>query len=588
MGKKNIASSDTPQKQRKKISAKVIVIIITLLAVLATAITASVLIIVDAVKKDKWFDYVKSDLSKYVELSQEDYKNYDLELSIAKPHFGEKGDSISVNDVDVAILNLISSEAYRKLEGDGAFVSNLPVTAGDKVSIRYRGYTINEKGEEVTVSTAMSNIQFDYDTEIQIGEDNSSFLPVGFELGLIDKHPADYAKFEKIKNGKPQGNWVVYVSFERLLDGGDPKKDTIKFSNMRIDLEDPEANTIFGDGFTEKLKGFDIGSIYNNIATTIGGKNYTYNNLLINFATTCEKASTSENGKAPLVVEGYFPYDFGVEGTATAGLRDKKVYYQVFIQGVQAYETPEFNDEFILKVIKEKGSEITEEELRAYEGATLVDKYKAYAKELINEAYEEAYDIMVEDAMWNHYLAKAKILKYPQIKVDEIYDEYVEDVYYQYDYNGGSLQDSEGNFTNYETVDEFAIAYLQLTEEDDWKETLLKMSEDLVKERLILFYIMQKEDIVPSSEVLSAKVEEIKNEYYDEYIKQYLDYQKKTEADFTPEEYQKFLEERKAEIFDYYDDDYFEETAYYEMTLEKIREYPTVYTLNNPKPSATK
>ena len=588
MGTKKTAASGASENQKKRISAKVIAIIIALITTVAAIVTATVLIVVDAVKKDKGFDYIKSDLSKYVELSLDDYMNYELELSIAKPHFGEEGDTIKVNDVEVALLNLISSESYRKLaEGDGAFVSNIAVTPGDKVLIRYRGYTINDKGEEITVSTGMSNIQASYDTEIQIGDDNSSFLPVGFELGLIGKNPQDYAKFEQITTGKPTADMVAYVSFERLIEGGDSKKDTLKATNMRMDLADEEVDKVFGEGFTEKLLSFDIGTTYNNVTAKINGKNYTYSNLVINFTTTCEKASTSANGKAPLVVEGYFPYDFGVEGTATAGLRDKPVYYQVFIQGVQAYDTPELNDDFIRQVINEKGSEITEEKLLTYAGATLVDKYKAYAKELIIEAYEEAYDIMVEDAMWNHYLEKAKIKKYPEIKVTKIYDEYVDDVYYQYDYNGGSLQDSEGNFTNYDTLDEFAVAYLGLSEGADWKDTLYKMSEDLVKERLVLYYIIQAEELIESEDQVTAKVEEIKAEYYDEYIKQYLEYQEKTEADFTPEEYQNFLEERKTEIFDYYDDDYFTETAYYELALVKLREYPTVYTLNNPKPAAT-
>ena len=99
---------------------------------------------------------------------------------------------------------------------------------------------------------------------------------------------------------------------------------------------------------------------------------------------------------------------------------------------------------------------------------------------------------------------------------------------------------------------------------------------------------MQKENIVPSESVLSKKVNEIKQEYYEEYIKQYLEYQEKTKEDFTDAEYKKFLEERREEIFDYYDDEYFTETAYYELALETFRTYPTVYTLNNPKPAQTK
>lgn len=575
----NVAAVNSAPKQKKTLSAKVIILLVSAIAILATVITATVLIIVDSIRRDDNFDYITSDLTKYVDLTLNDYKNYELELSIAKPH---------EIDLDVALLNLISSEEYRKLEGDGAFVPGIEVTPGDKITIRYRGYTIVD-GVEKTVASAMSNFIYDYDTELQIGDSNTSF-PVGFELGLIGKNGNDYAKFEKITSGKAADHehgddWVVYVSFERLVEGGDSKKDTLKATSMRIDLADEDVDETFGEGFVEKLKSFNIGDVYNNTVLKIKGKNYEYSNLTIDFATTCEKAATSANGKAPLVVEGYFPYDFGIEGTATAGLRNETVYYQVYINQVQRYSTPELNEEFILKVIGEKGSEITEKELREeYEGKDLVEKYKAYAKELINKAYEEAYDIMVEDAMWNHYLKKAKIKKYPESKVKEIYNEYFDDVYYQYDYNGGSLQDSEGNFTSYDTVDAFAVAYLGLAEGVDWKDTLYTMSENLVKERLVLYYIMKMENILPSSEKLAAKVDEIKKEYFDEYIKQYLEYQDKTKEDFTETEYQQFLKDREEEIFEYYDQDYFEETAYYEIALETLKTYPTVYTLDNPKP----
>ena len=569
--------------QKFKLSAKFIIVAVTALALLATIITASVILIVDAVKRDVSFDYIGSDLRNYVDLSLDDYKNYELELSIAKPH---------EIDVDVAILNLVSAKEYRTLVGDGTLKNNVAVTAGDMVRIYYKGYTHNDDGEEVIVSTAMSNFTLAKPTDLQIGDANEAF-PVGFELGLIGKNPQDYAKFGKITSGKAADHehgdkWVIYVSFERLVEGGDSKKDTVKATSMRIDLEDSDVEKVFGEGFLSKIKNFNVGDTYNDVTVKINGKNYTYSNLVINFATTCEKAETSENGKAPLVVEGYMPYDYGIDGTATAGLRNKTVYYQVFIDYVQQYDTPEFNDEFVLKVIGEKGSKITEEELSEYEGESLTDKYRAYAKELIYEAYEEAYDIMVEDAMWNHYLKKAKIKKYPGIKVDEIHSEYIDDVYYQYDYNGGTLSDSEGTPKSYDNIDDFARAYLSLAEGADWRNTLYTMSESLVKERLILYYIMKAENILPTAEKLAEKVAEIKKEYLDEYIRQYLEYQKKTEDDFSEDEYKQFCAEREAEIFEYYDNDYFQETAYYELALETLRTYPTVYTLDNPKPAEDK
>ena len=583
--------------KKKKLSSAGVAIIVTAAILVVTLLTVGILFLVDAIKRDKWFEYTKSDLTKYITLSEDDYKNYELELSIAKPH---------AIDIDVAILNLISAERFRTQVGNGGAYTNIAVTAGDKVTVRFRGYTLDEDGHEVVVSTAMSNITYKDGTQIQIGESNTSF-PVGFELGLIGKNPQDYAKFEKITSGKakdhPNGqDWVVYISAERVptasVGTDSEKSDTLKMQSKRIDLSDKEdVDKYFGEGFTDIIMGYEIGTNYSR-EFTINNKGYTYKTITIDFATTCEKTSTSENGKAPLTVEGYFAYDYGIEGTATAGLRNKTVYYDVFIEEIIPYDTPiaspaELTDDFILELIREGDSDLTEEELNTYDGSTIVEKYRSYVKKYLDDAYEEALDIMIENAMWNRYLELAVVNKYPKDKVEKIYTEYLDDVQYQFDFNGGSLQDSNGTPQSYETVDAFAIAYLGLSEGDDWKATLYTMSENLVKERLILYHILKEENLMPTDKELADKVNEIKAEYLDEYLKQYIAYKEENDSSFDKstlvgDAYDSFVEERKKEIFDYYDDDYFEETAYYEIGLEVFLTYPTVYTLDNPKPAATK
>lgn len=596
MAKKDRADYSFSDRKRR-LSGTHIAVIATAIIVLITLLTVGIIFLVDAIKKDKWFNYTKANLNKYVVLSENDYKNYELELSIAKPH---------EIDIDVAILNLISAERFRTLQGDGGAYTNIPVTAGDKLVIRYRGYTLDEKGNEVVISTAMSNITYAEGTELQIGESNSS-LPVGFELGLIGKNPEDFAKFEKITSGKIKDlqngkDLVIYVSGERVPKasvGTDKEKsDTLKLQYKRIDLSDKdEVDKYFGTGFVDAVMTYDIGTAYTT-TFNINNKEYNYKDLTINFATSCEKESTSQSGKAPLTVEGYFAYDFGIEGTATASLRNKTVYYDVWIEEIIPYDTPiespdKLTDKFILDLVNEEDSDLTEAELRAYEGDTIVAKYRNYVKKYLDDAYEEALNIMIENAMWERYLKLAVVNKYPKEKVDEIHKEYVDDVYYQYDYNGGSLQDSQGNFQSYDTVDKFAIAYLGLSEGDDWSATLYTMSENLVKERLILFYIMKAEDILPTDDELAEKVDEIKKEYLDEYLKQYIAYKEENDSAFdkstlTGEAYDKFVEERRKELFDYYDEDYFEETAYYEIGLKVFLTYPTVYTLDNPKPAVEK
>ncbi len=599
MAKNNTASP----KDGRKLTTGSLAIIITAAILVVTLLTTGIVFLVNAIRKDQWFDYVKSDMSKYIDLPKEVYMDYELELSIAKPH---------AIDIDVALLNLISSEEFRKVKGDGGAYTNIVIDAGDKLVIRYRGYTL-ENGEEKVISTAMSNITSSDGTSLQIG-DGSDSLPIGFELGLMGKNPSDYAKFEKILSGKAADHehgdkWIVYFSAERIptasIGTDNEKKDTVKLSNMRIDLADVEdVNKHFGTGFVETIKSYNVGQEYQ-AEFEIGEKNtkHTYKNFKIEFATTCEKAETSANGKAPLTVEGYFAYDFGIEGTATAGLRNQTVYYDVWVESVTPYDTvinniavnnlSELTDEVILFLVNKSTSDITEQALRELEGDGLVAKYRTYVKNYLDNAYDDALKIMIENKMWDRLLKETTVKKYPKIKVDEIYQEYEEDVYYQYDYNGGSLQDSEGNYKSYDTVDKFACAYLSLEEGSDWKATLYTMSENLVKERLILYYIMQENDMLPSEDTLNNKVEQIKQEYLDEYLRQYLDYKESNDEDFDREElkgeeYEKFVEERSKELFSYYDDDYFEETAYYELALDVLVTYPKVYTLDNPKPPVDK
>ena len=196
---------------------------------------------------------------------------------------------------------------------------------------------------------------------------------------------------------------------------------------------------------------------------------------------------------------------------------------------------------------------------------------------------------MVEDEMWNYFLDKAVVKKTPGVKVEAIYQEYVDDVYYQFDQTGGSIQDPyTEEYKNYETIDEFAVAYLGLTysENQDWKSVLYTMSENLVKERLVMYYLMQQEDLFPSKSEFEEELAKVKQEYVDEYIKQYLEYEEKTRADYTDEEYEQFVEDRMAELFDYYDEEYFEETTYYEIALRSFITWANVTTLDGRSAAA--
>ena len=190
--------------------------------------------------------------------------------------------------------------------------------------------------------------------------------------------------------------------------------------------------------------------------------------------------------------------------------------------------------------------------------------------------------------MWTYYLKNAKIIKYPESKVDEIYREYYDDVLYQFDYTGGSISlgydlDGDGmdDTETYDNIDDFAEAYLGIYNYDEsWQEVLRGMSEDLVAERLVLYYLMQVENLTPTEEVLATRLAEVKQEYIDEYLLQYSDEFEIDLSKYTEEEYAKYVEDRKLELFEYYDEAYFLETTYYEIVLDTLLTWPTVITMD--------
>lgn len=554
MSKNNeIKAKEQREEGKKPISEKSLAIIITAAILAVILIVSGVILIVQAVQKDKGFDYLKSDLSKYIEFTK-DYKNFELNVDIAKPRDVE---------VDVAILSLLCQDKSEEALHNGALVTSpMDIGVGDIVNIWYRGYLLDEDGEEITLS-GLSNFGDKDPASIEIG--SNAFPTVGFELGLVGKNTGDYSKFVKITEGKINQDQVAYVSFSRVI--GDDTQNKTNHSNVRIDLSDPDIDEEYGAGFKARIMLGNIGD-KSDFAVECDGKKYNYYDCTVNFVTECETN--------PIIVESYFPYDY-----STAALRNENVIFEVYVTGAVDYEAPEFTDEFLESKLESEDFGVAREELAKYDGSTLVDKYRAYAKDVMEELYEKEYREMVEQAIWDYYAEIFKALKYPGAKVDEIYDEYIADVDTQFASSGGQVYNSyTGSYNTYSTLDTYAVAYLGLSSNTNWRDYLYGLAESLVKERMVMYYILRTENLIPTTEEFNKEYNETRQEYLDEYIEQYLDYEGKTREDYSDEEYAKFVEARKGEIFSYYDAEHFEETAYYNIVVDRIIDWPDVVTLD--------
>ncbi len=464
-------------------------------------------------------EYIKENMADYITLPESGYKNLTLNLNISAP---------TELMTQVEVLKILASSKTQAGEGEKIFSAHT-IGAGDTVSIFYRGYYLDEDGKEVFVD-GMSNFDY-FASELGIG--SGQFIP-GFEYNMVGKNTGDYAKFERIVDGVVSENHVIYLSYKCTEDG-----KTESASYERIDLA--SADAVYGEGFSAALIGKEVNKSLDSFTVTLGDSELTYSDLKVEFVTLCEKESTN-GGKPIMVVECYFPHNYQMPV-----LRNKTAYFEVYVDYVIDYTVPEYNDDFIRGLIAD-GKLIKEEELNKYEGESLTEKLESYIDEVLYKNFESDCESLIEGAIWQNILEAVAVKKYPEGNVKEIYDQNLSDIQKMYDYYGGKYLTPNYQLIQCETLDEFVILYLGLEEGADWKAYLRELSCDLVKERLIICYILQAEELVPDSETLAKEIADLRAEFVENQGSQYADYA----------------------------DGYFEELVYYDIMIEFIKENSTV------------
>ena len=516
---KNVQTKNENTEGKFKISEKNLAIVITAAILAVVAIAAAIVFVIQAVKSDSGFDYLKSDLEKYIEFT-DDYKSFAVSLDIAQP---------KEVDIDVALLELLASAKTGNGKEYALDLTSREIGPGDIVYIYYRGYILDDAGNEVALD-GMSNFSDASPYALTIG--SGLFVP-GFEFDMVGHMTSDYTKLEKVTLGGLKNNEELayaYVSYTRT-ENADATK-TVSVKNERIDLHSDDVALKYGEGFKEWVDMAPIAAEKGaDFVTTIDGKEYTYTNAKINFATK------SEGGESRLV-ECYFPYDY-----TKAELRNETAYFEVYVERFIDYDVydivadenstveptliSEANDAFIKRMIEEKKIKISEDVLNTYEGDTLVAKYRDYLNKQYMDTYNTEYETLLQSAILEHLRNIAKVKKYPAAKVDELYEQYYKTVNDSYSDNEGYI-----NSTQYSSLSTYAVAYFGLSSGADWTAHIRGLSQDAVKERLILYYLARYENIAPTNKAEFAKeVENTKQKLLDEYVIQYLSYEGKTKED---------------------------------------------------------
>ena len=498
-------------------------------AILSLALIVGIVFgIIALVNAGKEIDYLKDDLSKYVYISSEDYKNYPVDIPLV---------SVDESNVLREINKLLVKNKDKNALFGGASVrpENYTIKLGDVVNIWYRGYSVDENGVKTEIP-GTDNFKSGKPEALEIG--SGRFID-GFEEALIGKTLHEKS-LETVASGKVQPGDIIYISYSAFLADGTPTT----VSDAVIDTSDAvSVDKKYGKGFAEFFVGKIIGGTKGTTeAFRVEGETVDtlYYDLKINSAVRTE-------GEAH-IINAVFPADYGEES-----LRGAEVTFEVYASTAVLYnKIPEWNDTFITEILKE-----TPESLSAYEGETLTEKYENKIRHELEERKEKTNKSLIEEEMWEHYHSKLKIKKLPRAEVDKTYAEYLGEISEYYSIYGMSFK----------SFDEFARNYFGLSEDQNWSDYIKAEAERSVSEKLTFFYIIRNEGILPDSTEYDSLYSEIKDEYMKEFKQLY-----KTELDAckTEEEKAAKLVEIEGKLFEYYGERYFHELVYYKYAMDYL------------------
>ena len=509
-------------------------------ALIVATVAALVIWAVLAITDDGSVDYMKDNLSKYISISADDYANIEVDGPFAE---------YSEEQLERRINELLTINKTAEPLHSGLGTKNVAVTLGDVVTIYFRGYTVDEKGNQVEFS-GNHNFTSESPTKLEIGtglviDDSSTknyFIP-GFDTELIGVVPNEYEDFKKITEGDVQFGDVIYLTYTAFYpdNSGTYKKVT----SERIDLLDENIDAKYGEGFMSFLLGTvdepqQIGVSLPSKTFKYGDGSAGYSDMKIEFATRCERD--------PLTIDITFPVNYKTEE-----LRGVDAKFDVYVSTAVIYDTPEFDEKFITETLK-----VTAEDLADYEGETIVDKYKNRLREELRDVVDGTNDDVIIDALWAEFLKHVTVHKLPEYTVEEYYNSYYSEisaVYSQYsDY--------------YESIDACAVEQLGLASGADWRAVIREQAEQVTLEKVIFYYIIRDAKLVPTDEEFDKLYNEIVQDHLDYYVESHADELK----DLSDDAYAAEVAKIKSEMMAYYGEDYFIENVYYNYGTEKMIE----------------
>ena len=491
-------------------------LVIILAAVAALAIVAGVCVWIVLALSGRRVDYINDDLSEYVSISPEDYKNFEIKIKITEP--GE-------SHVEAVIMS--EQERFKTLVGLGRYKTDGEIGIGDELVVRTVCYT---KSGAVLSDKELLLDGYTY----AVGEGfllHGSHL-VGIDSGLVGKAVENIASAPKTDVVTDAD--VVYISY-KLGRGG----STEDFDAVRIDLSNADVDQVFGEGFRDLLIGSSIGVELDSLITEVGSDTLTYSEIKILAA-----------ADGALTLSSELPYDYSDRTLAC-----EEVFVDFYIEKFVDYSVPDLDDAFV----KDKLG--LEETLADVEGETLTERYRTYLSEQLSAEYESARKELIEEAVWEKLRESVTVKKLPRAEVEERYEAFLNNLLSEYEEYSSAM-----------TLDAFAAYYYDLDGTD--LETYLNAEAELaVTEKLTFYYVIRAEGWLPDADAYSH----LYGEAVDELLEPYLTLKGCDRSDYaTDEEYESAKDTYRREIIELRGEDYFIDWVYLEYGLDRILETVTV------------
>lgn len=538
------------EMRRKKRARTVKIVAIIALAALVLGIVA--LVIYGAVLGHE-IDYDKDDLSRYVYISEEDYKNIALSVKL------DPVDDLTIDDTLIKLLYKYKTEDP---DYEGKVMTSLAsgdvLGIGDHTNLFYIGYMKNDDGT-VSYFNGGSNLHqytgsmHDSGSPCYIGytatsSEGGEMIP-GFALGLIGKNPSDYSRLSIVKDRAVRDGDIISFTYLEIAPDADSSSSSSTVTTT-VHVGSEECATLFGEEFSDFIIGREIGSISDAYTVDDEDGKTIYSKMKIN--------GIYNLGDSPLTVTARFPVNY--DAPTLAG---KVVYFDVYISDMTLYDVPKIDEEFITKHMGMTLAQL--DEYADADSVTIYDKFRDYVRSEAIAAQQLIIDEAAQGAMWDTYLEHAKVKWIPEREIAEYYGDYVDEV-------ESAFQSAQSNGTATD-LDGYALTYLQLEPGEDWHAHLRETAVRAVTEKLIFYYVLRQEGFLPEGEEYDKLYDELVDEVLAEYLGRISCKRENYDSDAA---YEAAVAKHRETVVAGYGEDYFHENVIYLYAIEKMIDMATV------------